>query len=243
MQLDFHISRKLNSFAVVFYDENIEVNNNINMEILTNANIIKAKFISKILDGEIKLFADLNLLIGQEVMFGKYKTFADLVVLYKEKLYAFEIKAQNDNFKRLATQIENYRKIFDYIYIIITENHKKAIEQLDYCKNVGICIINNDNFEIIKYGILQKSFSKEDILETIPSSFLLKKYNLKRNMSAGEIRTNLMKKSQKDLKQTLLDYFTYKIEYKYKNFLEDKGDAIQYEDISLLSILNAKVLK
>lgn len=210
-------------------------------ENLANANIIKAMFISEILKGGIKLFSSLDLIIGQEVMFGKCKTFADLVVVYNGKLYAFEVKAQNDNFKRLGMQIENYKKVFDYVYIIVTENHLEALKRLDY-HNVGIVTIKNDSFTIIKRGYVQKLFSKEDILETIPSSFLSKRYGLK-DMSAVATRTILLKKSMKELKKTLFDYLTNKIENKYKNFLNEKGEAIQYEDISLLSIVNAKVSK
>lgn len=212
------------------------------MNKFSNAYIIKAEFISDILENKIKLFSNNDILIGQEVMFGKQKTFADLVVLSNNKTYAFEIKAHNDNFKRLDFQINNYKKIFDYIYVIVTENHLEALKRLNY-QNVGIITISDNGFKFIKRGVVQKSFSKEDILETIPLSYLSKKYNFKNNTPASIVRTTLLQHSQKELKQTLFGFLKYKIENKYKNFLDEKGNAIQYEDISLLSLINTKVLK
>ena len=209
---------------------------------LSNASVIKARFISDILEGIFGLFSDINLLIGQEVMFGKHQTFADLVILYKNKLYAIEIKAKNDNFKRLNAQIENYRKVFDYVYVLATNNHIKTLEDLNF-QDVGIISIDDDGFKIVKRGHLQKSFSKIDILESIPASYLSKKFTLKKDLSAGVVRSQLLKKNMLELKSVLFEYFNYKIEDKFNNFIEDKGEVIQYEDISLLSIINAKVSK
>ena len=209
---------------------------------MSNANVIKARFISDILEGKFGLFSDINLLIGQEVMFGKHQTFADLVILYKNKLYAIEIKAKNDNFKRLNAQIENYRKVFDYVYVLATNNHIKTLEDLNF-QDVGIISIDDDGFKIVKRGHLQKSFSKIDILESIPASYLSKKFTLKKDLSAGVVRSQLLKKNMLELKSVLFEYFNYKIEDKFNNFIEDKGEVIQYEDISLLSIINAKVSK
>ncbi len=209
---------------------------------LSNANVIKARFISDILEGKFGLFSDINLLIGQEVMFGKHQTFADLVILYKNKSYAIEIKAKNDNFKRLNAQIENYRKVFDYVYVLATNNHIKTLKDLSF-QDVGIISIDDNGFKIVKRGHLQKSFSKIDILESIPASYLSKKFTLKKDLSAGLVRNLLLKKNMQELKNVLFEYFNYKIEDKFNNFIEDKGEAIQYEDISLLSIINARVSK
>ena len=209
---------------------------------LSNANVIKARFISDILEGKIGLFSDINILIGQEVMFGKHQTFADLVILYKNKSYAIEIKAKNDNFKRLNAQIENYKKVFDYVYVLATNNHIKTLKDLNF-QDVGIISIGDAGFNIVKRGRLQKSFSKIDILESIPASYLSKKFTLKKDLSAGEVRSQLLKKKMLELKSVLFEYFNYKIEDKFNNFIEDKGEVIQYEDISLLSIINAKVSK
>lgn len=208
----------------------------------SNACVIKARYITNILRGDNALFPDKNLVIGQEVMYGKKQNFADLVILYKNKLYAIEIKAQKDNFKRLDTQIESYKKVFDYVYILATNNHIASLRKLNY-KDVGIISIDNDNFKIIKRGRLQKSFSNIDILESIPAAYLSKKFSLRKNMSAGSVRSLLQQKKTSDLKKVLFEYLNYKIEDKFKNFIEDSGEDLQYEDISLLSITNARVLK
>lgn len=209
---------------------------------LSNAYVIKALFISDILEGKMGLFSSMDLLIGQEVMYGKGQNFADLVVLYNNKLYAIEIKAQNDNFKRIDAQVDNYKKVFDYVYILATNNHIKTLKELNY-QDVGIISIDNVGFKTIKRGRLQKRFSKIDILESIPASYLSKKFTLKKDLSAGVVRNILLQKSISKLKEVLFEYFNYKIEDKFNNFLEDKGEVIQHEDISLLSIVNSRVSK
>lgn len=209
---------------------------------LSNAYVIKAMFVSSILKGEINLFPNKDLLIGQEVMYGKHQNFADLVVLYNNRTYAIEIKAQNDNFRRLNSQIENYRKVFDYVYVLATQNHINALKDIDY-QGVGIISIDNDAFKIVKRGRLQNKFSKEDILESVPVSYLTKKFVLKKSLSACAVRNELVKKNVTELKKTLFEYFNFKIEDKFKNFIEEKGEVVQYEDISMLSIINARVSK
>lgn len=213
-----------------------------NAKDLSNAYVIKALFVSSVLKGEIRLFPNKDLLIGQEVMYGKLQNFADLVVLYNNRLYAIEIKAQNDNFRRLNSQIENYRKVFDYVYVLATKNHINALRNFDY-QGVGIISVDNDAFKIVKRGRLQNKFSKEDVLGSIPVSYLVKKFIIKKGLPASAVRDELIKKNVTELKKTLFEYFNFKIEDKFRNFIKEKGEVVQYEDISLLSIINARVSK
>lgn len=64
------------------------------MNKITNADIIKAIFIDKVLNNEISLFENKEeILIGHEVMYGVQKLFADLVLVTPQKMIAIEIKA------------------------------------------------------------------------------------------------------------------------------------------------------
>lgn len=63
-----------------------------------------------------------NLIIGNEFMYGIKRKVVDLVVLKNDKIIAVEIKSNSDNLKRLEEQILEYKKIFDYVLIVATEN-------------------------------------------------------------------------------------------------------------------------
>ncbi len=209
---------------------------------LNNADSIKAGFISQILEKKMPLFHESITALGQEVMFGLNNSYADLVIIYNDRLYAIEIKALRDNLKRLDTQLKNYQKVFDYVFLLATENHLKSL-QLETYSGIGFIEVNDKGFNIVKRALIQKSFSKEDILGTMPYSFLSTKYDFKKGTTAVSARQSLIRKSQKELKGLLLEYMKNKIIYKYQNFLAEKGDSFQYEDISILSLMNFSVLK
>lgn len=209
---------------------------------LNNADSIKAGFISQTLEKKMPLFQEPITALGQEVMFGVNNSFADLIIIYNNKLYAIEIKALRDNLKRLDAQLQNYQKVFDYVYLLATDNHLKSLE-LERYDRIGFIEVNENGFNVVKRALIQKSFSKEDILGTMPYSFLSTKYVFKKGTTAVSARQSLIRKSQKVLKNLLLEYMKNKIVYKYQNFLAEKGDTFQYEDISILSLMNFSVLK
>lgn len=212
------------------------------MNVLANADIIKAKFIDYVLNED--LFTDSkNLCIGQEVMYGVNKMFADIVVIANDKLYAIEIKAQNDSFKRLENQLLNYKQIFDYVYVIVTKNHLDGLDKIS-TNDFGVLLINEDQtFTRIRSTKKNSKISKEDVLGTIPATYLRKYFSVTAKMDADTLRAKLLKQSTLKLKTALLSYMKSKIVYKYENFLNDKGKMSHYEDISILSLRNYSILK
>lgn len=208
---------------------------------MANADIIKALFIDYILRNNI-FPEEKDFCIGQEVMYGINKFFADLVVISKNKLYAFEIKAYNDNFRRLEAQISNYRKLFDFVYVIITKNHLEHLKKTSL-NSIGIFLIDNDKITMLRKAKEIKRASKVDILETIPANYLKKYFLIKNNPPADIIRTQLIKQPLCRLKVALLEYMKLKLLYKYKNFLLEKGEYVHFEDISILSLLNYSISK
>ena len=101
------------------------------MNLDSNSFIIKARFIDHILNS----FCSDNICIGQEVMYGTNR-----LLVADGKLYAFEIKAYNDDLRRIENQLANYRKIFDFIYVITTENHLANIRNIHQKKSWNLCV-------------------------------------------------------------------------------------------------------
>lgn len=72
---------------------------------LNSAEYIKCKFI------DFMLSKNYELIIGNELMYGIKRKLVDLVVLKNNKIFAIEIKSNNDNLNRLKEQIEEYKKV------------------------------------------------------------------------------------------------------------------------------------
>ena len=100
-----------------------------------NGNFIKTILIDYLISNNV------DTIIGNEVMFGFNKNIADILQLANNKIYAFEIKGDNDDFRRLPKQIGLYKSVFDYLYIVTTIKHISQCNYLD--KDIGIILITN----------------------------------------------------------------------------------------------------
>ncbi len=85
----------------------------------------------------------------QEVRIGD--NIADMVVI-NGKSIAYEIKTELDSFARLEAQLTSYLKVFDKVFMIISENHLDKLEKLLIGKysTVGIYILNNNTIKQYK---------------------------------------------------------------------------------------------
>ena len=57
------------------------------------------------------------------------KSRADVMLVLEEKLIGVEIKSDADTYARLARQVKDYNKFFDYNYVVVGSIHSKHIEE------------------------------------------------------------------------------------------------------------------
>ena len=57
------------------------------------------------------------------------KSRADVMLVLEEKLIGVEIKSDGDTYARLARQVKDYNKFFDYNYVVVGSSHSKHIEE------------------------------------------------------------------------------------------------------------------
>lgn len=57
------------------------------------------------------------------------KSRADVMLVIEEKLIGVEIKSDADTYARLARQVKDYNKFFDYNYVVVGSSHPKHIEE------------------------------------------------------------------------------------------------------------------
>lgn len=135
---------------------------------LNSAEYIKCKFI------DFMLSKNYELIIGNELMYGIKRKLVDLVVLKNNKIFAVEIKSNSDNLNRLKEQIEEYKKVFNYVLVVTTEKFKNRI--LDtVSSDIGVYIIEADlSLHKIRSPRIQNDRNKIEILYSINAKFLSK---------------------------------------------------------------------
>jgi hypothetical protein len=207
------------------------------MNDLRNARYLKALFIDFIIEK-----IDNIDVIGSEIMFGSRKGIADLVLLSKGLTYAYEVKAQNDDFRKIKIQLKEYNRTFDFVYIITTEKHLvKAINSTS--KNNGIILIYNDSsIRIFKESKQNHKLDKEELLSTMTIRFIENKIQIPpKKISAYKLRKSLEVIDQSTLKSLMFEFLYNRIKPRFDNFIAERGVKTHYEEIAILSLRNKKI--
>lgn len=175
-------------------------------------------------------------IIGNEFMYGTKRKLVDLIIFHSQKTTAIEIKSNNDNLSRLEEQIQEYKKIFDYVIIVTTEKYQdKIIDKTS--DDVGIYVINN-NFSIVKLRNpkQQKKKDKKELLYSVNSQYLHKYSNYSyREYNADEIREMYAKKKISYVQEIFLTYLYKKYYNKFNLFMKERGLYTHIDDLSILS--------
>lgn len=203
-----------------------------------NALYIKAKLIDYLLTKDTKS------IIGSEIMYGNKKKLVDILELSNNRTFVYEIKASNDDFRKLPNQVSEYKKVFDYIYIVITPNHLSKIDVYLEKENIGIILIGlNDDISVIKKARLQHFNNKEELLHTMNANYLKTKFKINPKIDANQTRLLVSKKSILSIKTTLYQYLHQQIDPRFKLFLNEKGDETLIDDIAILSLSRKKLFR
>jgi hypothetical protein len=198
---------------------------------LGNANIIKALLIDFI---EEKNLIE-NCIYGNELFYGLKKRQTDLLAV-NGSTTAFEIKSKSDDYRKTREQLDDYKKVFDFHYLVTTACHEKKAKKI-LKANEGLIIIENDNtFTIKRPPKRVTKHSKVEILETIPLAFLKKHFKINSKIkTVSEVRAILKNKTLNELRETLRVFLKERLTPRNNLFFEEKGKVTHFEDLKLLS--------
>jgi hypothetical protein len=189
---------------------------------------------SQVIDFLISNVSD-SLFIGNEVMYGTKRKLIDLLILDNNKLIAIEIKADNDDLRRLQEQINESKKIFDYIIVCTTLAHLEKTKQI-LPDDIGIFSVNEQKIEKIRNPKKQKALDKTEMLFSINSNFLRKNLSsTAHNINSDEVRQHYIKESISNVHNLFVDYMQQKVQSKFNLFLQNRGEVTHIDDIPLLS--------
>ena len=200
------------------------------MSKVSSANIIKGILIDFLID----FYSEGDVLFASELFFGSKKRKAD-ILLVNGTTTGFEIKSKNDDFRRTREQLDDYKKVFDFQYLVITENHEKSASAI-LTDNEGLIVINDDNKIILHRKPKRiKQNDKSEILETIPLWYLKKHFWVSSKLKRSkDIRNYLFKCSLDELKECLRSFLKFKLIDRNHTFYQERGTYTHFEDIRLL---------
>ncbi|MFN4313458.1 MAG: sce7726 family protein [Chitinophagaceae bacterium] len=133
-----------------------------------NEYIIKNEFLNQWLKKEL---GSNNSVIFNELRIGK--AIADLA-MFNGVSKVFEIKSILDKEVRLSTQIKEYRKLFNEVYIIVPK--VQLSKYLEYDKSVGIITYDSEfkQFALVQKPPQNKIIDKDTIMEVLHTKEYLK---------------------------------------------------------------------
>ena len=194
------------------------------------ANAIKALLIDYIENN--KLIE--NCVYGNELFYGTKKRQTDLLAV-NGYTTAFEIKSKSDDFRKMREQLDDYKKVFDFQYLVVHCSHEqKALKFLK--SNEGFIVLNDNGQLIIKKQpkIIVKQ-CKIEVLNTIPLSFLKKHFKLGKKYNTGaDVRKHLQSYLLDDLKSAMRAFLKQRLIPRNQAFREEKGIVTHFEDLKFL---------
>lgn len=180
-----------------------------------------------------------DLILGNEVAYSPFIRRADLVMIHKGFSYAFEIKSDYDNIKRLNEQLPDYLKTFDFVYIVTTPTLLKEIE-LSISKNVGIILVNGSVKQKRKPTLL-KRLNKRFLAEFLDRKTIIKNIHKKKSSSSVfDLRDTIAKElSISEIRELAIQSLIKRYSYQFSLFLYDiQHSGITEEDLKTLTGCN-----
>lgn len=145
--------------------------------------------------------------------------------------YAYEIKTEFDTLDKLNKQIEDYSKVFEYIYIVIHRCHlNKAVKMIpDHCGIITYRIVDGElKFNFYKKVRKNKYLSMDDQVKTLNSKELtqmLKELKSKEIPAERHLKEEIIKKySQRKVNAIYKKILKERYRNKWRNLKQNFND-------------------
>ena len=116
------------------------------------------------------------------------KSRADVMLVLEETLVGVEIKSDADTYTRLARQIKDYNKFFDYNYVVVGSSHSKHIDE-HIREYWGIIVATEDEGDISKEVYEEKKGAFKKQIGYIDSELL--KRDVKNSAIVSNVKTQI----------------------------------------------------
>ncbi len=156
---------------------------------------IKVAVLNKLIEDNV--ITEKTIIIN-ELVIDSFSRRADLVLINKNSITAFEIKSEADSLVRLTGQVEKYLLYFDKVIVVTTNKHiEKIIKSVP--QQVGVWQFNKDNIIKKNRGKKESIPEKNNYLDFLKVNELKK---LAKN-SGLILKNNSKTKIKEELKSSL----------------------------------------
>ncbi|MDR0961481.1 MAG: hypothetical protein LBM62_02820 [Mediterranea sp.] len=187
-----------------------------------------------IIDYFINQYGIDKILIGNEVMYGTKRKVVDLLIICNNKTIAIEIKAENDDLRRIVEQIEECKKVFDYMIVCTVPVHIEKIKSLTH--EIGLYSICGSEVRITRRALKGNCLDKNELLYTMPIKYLKRYLPISQAIDNPDIiRKNSLRIGKEKLHSLFIQFLRSKLEPKFNLFVNDRGEFTHIDDIPILS--------
>lgn len=177
---------------------------------------------------------DTEILIGSEYRFDFGARRADVVTLdIDQQSSAYEIKGSGDSLRKLQYQCEGYKLYFDKCFIVCEKENIHLVRKYSP-RDVGILLLVDDSFKIIRKSKLFKRLSAVMLCSTIDSKHLRKLTGSLKDSKVGMCEKFGEIRSLNEVKGISRRFLRDRLEQPFRTFRKEIGQEISYDDLATL---------
>lgn len=180
-------------------------------------------------------------IITTEFRYGTSQQITDLIVVTKRNTISIEIKTEQDDLRRLKSQVCEARKNFNLTIVFAAALYKDEILSI-LPPDVGIIIFDKGHCEIIRTPERKVPLDLE-LVASIPVVFLRSFFKTPNNLNSDKTRLYVIEKHANRIQRCFRAFLKHKFVNNYNQFLSDRGEKTHIDDIPTLTMKSTIEIK
>lgn len=174
-------------------------------------------------------------LVANEFRYGRLQLVTDLVVLTSRNTISIEIKAENDDLRRIPNQILEAKKNFNLIIVFAAAKHIDSLLSI-LPVDVGLITLSTDKIITIR-NPKRQIIEPAEIIYSIPISYLRTKFDIPNRLDSDQVRKHIISNNRENkILSIYREFIIDKYQTKFYQFMSDRGVYTHIEDIPTLSM-------
>ena len=199
-----------------------------------DADYIKAILVEKI----FRKLGKKRIFLGTEIPFLSNKRKVDILAIYKNNSYAFEIKSKKDSLRKLPEQLMDYLRVFDYVNIVLDEKFidYKILQFLPSSVGIISFIEKANKLIVVRKAKMNRKVNKKFLTKFVNVGDMKKLFFKQHGFDFINKEKYLRNKFTKQ-KLKELAFYLIKTRYssRYNRFLQETYHRIHVEDLEYLT--------
>ncbi len=180
-------------------------------------------------------FGEKEHFLAMEARYAASDRRADVLAVSEQLTYAYEIKSDVDRLGKLAEQLADYRKTFDFVTVVTTPIHLKAVRNL-IRRGDGLICVSENKLNVIRTPKKNAKIVKRNMIHMCSKSLLAKILDIRPNaMPISELRELAEKQvSLSAIRDSTFRELSRRFKGRYDAFLKEACLPYQQDDLFYL---------